>query len=738
MDIKKIVRLSLIILISVILLSLGILFTYVLRVYFDFLSNRNSIFSKIEDFSKSLGKNRETDIILGFDVTDDMTIPATLFLDRNGKVITKFATKKHKLVPLNQIPYFLTKGFIMIEDNEFYNHHGINYFRFTMAFIKNIVTLGKSPGGSTISQQLAKILFTKQERSFKRKVYEIFCVFELEKRFTKNEILQIYLNSIYLGHGIYGIENASNFYFGKNANQINIVEAALLIGMNRSPERYSPIKNRENAKKVLDMVLGQFVKNQFISSETKEKETEKFWRKFDVNGSQGTQSFWKTDENNSGYITEYVRQILEREFSYDKITGEGLIVETTIDLQKQILAEKIVKERLKYIREDIERIAKKLDLAEYNKELLEKLEAALVSIDYKNGEVLVIVGGSGYSFANQFNRAVYAHRPIGSSVKPFIYSMALNDGKVGEKEINPFTKFKDDLFTYDIDGKKYTPRNYHANHKYGNMVTIHDALKNSLNTIAVEVFSQMDKKEVSDFIKTATFLNNEDGNKRIPEVLSLALGTCELSPLELATAYSIFPRLGKHIYPIIIKKISDYKGNVYYDCERENNPFFNNLYPKEFREKNEVLKPQIAYEMTQILKSVFDKGGTANWAANFTGFWGIGYGKSGTTQNFKDGWFAGFDNSEVVTTWVGFDTNQSILVASEGNATLIWCDYMKQFSNSIVDEIAVPDDMKLIPICVDTGLVATKRCSNKQDFYFWIERPVPEKCYIHDSDDILE
>ena len=613
-NLNSIIKRTILLISLFLILLLLILFSYMFVVYLDFLSNRNLIFSKIDDFSKSLGKNRETKITLGIDDIEDYETPPTLFYDRNRRVITKFATEKHKLIPLQQIPYFLSKGFILIEDRAFYKHRGINYGRFFSAFVKNIVTLGKSPGGSTISQQLAKILFTKQERSLKRKIYEIFCVFELEKRFTKNEILQIYLNSIYLGHGVYGIENAANFYFGKSASELNITEASLLIGMNRSPERYSPIKNRENAKRVQKTVLGQFVKFHFITKDTFENDFNKFWKKFDSVSNQGVQSFWKTDENYSGYVTEYVRQILEKEFNYDKITRGGLIVETTIDLQKQILAEKAVRERLKYIKNEVEKVATKLKLTEYDKDMVNRLEGALTSIDYKTGEILTIVGGSGYSFANQFNRATSAYRPIGSSVKPFVYGMALNDGKLGDKEINPFSKFKDEIKTYTVNGKSYTPKNYHYNHKYGNVVTMYDALKTSLNTVAVDVFSQMDAKEVVDFIKNGAFLSDEDTKKRVPEVLSLALGTCELSLIELTTLYSIFPRLGNRVYPIIIKKIYDYRGNVYYDYERENNPYFSYLYPSQYKSNEEVLKPQIAYEIKEMLKGVFEKGGTANWA----------------------------------------------------------------------------------------------------------------------------
>jgi membrane carboxypeptidase/penicillin-binding protein len=711
---------------------------YVFTVYLEFLSNKNSIFSKIEDFSKSLDKNKETRITLGLDVTSDSEKEASVILDRNGKIIAKYTTDKHKLIPLKEIPYFLTKGFILIEDKDFYSHGGFNAVRLVKAFFANMVTFGHSPGGSTISQQLAKILFTKQDRSTKRKIYELFCTMELEKRFTKNEIIQIYLNSIYLGHGVYGIENAASFYFGKDANDLNIAEAALLIGMNRSPENYSPIKNKTNAANIQKVVMSQFVKSGFMSKETSEQEIKRFWKKYDEMEASGNQSFWKTEVNNSGYITEYVRQILEKELSYETITQGGLVIETTIDLEKQSMAEKIVKDDLKSIRNDLKNLSVKYKM-NYSDDVIKKMEGALVSLDYKTGELLVLVGGSGYSFANQFNRAVNAHRPIGSSVKPFIYSAALNAKKIKDKDVHPFSKFNDEEITFTVNGKKYTPKNFHADKHYG-MVSLYDAIRMSLNTIAVQVLNQMDIKEVSDFIKKATLLTDEPGSKRIPEVLSLALGTCELSPLELATGYAVFPRGGKTVYPYVIRKISDTKGNVFYDMALDNNQYFNSLYPEKYKTPEQIITPEVTYEMTEMLRSVFEKGGTAAWSAAVTGFNGAAYGKSGTTQDFKDGWFAGFTDREVTTTWVGIDTNESILQASEGNATLIWCDYIKQNSYNISEAINIPDNMKLIPMDMDTGLAATKNCpaASVKDFYFWKDGPFPEECYIHKSHDLQD
>ncbi len=713
-----------------------VVFFYMLLVYFEFLGNKDSIFAKLNGFSEALKKNSETDITLGIDEKPE-TGEATFFLDRNRKIIAKYASEKHRLIQLNQVPFYLSRGLLFIEDKDFYNHKGINLIRLSFGILRNIFTLGHSPGGSTISQQLSKILFTKQKKNIKRKVYELYCTFELEKRFNKNEILQIYINSIYMGHGVYGIENASQFYFGKEATELTIAEAALLIGMNRAPEIYSPIKYRDNAERIQTVVLNKFVKAGYLSKDDAKIEKERFWKKFDQYGAIGNQSFWKTEINNSGYITEYIRQILEKEFSYEKITLGGLIVETTVDLDRQMLAERVVKEQLPYIKEKIAKYVKDNKIENYE-DNIDKIEASFSSIDYKKGEILVLVGGSSYSFANQFNRAVNAYRPIGSCVKPFIYSYALNEKKIREREINPFSKFKDEIKEYSYGGKKYKPKNYHPNHKYGNIVTLYDAMKFSLNTVSVAVLSEMDINKVANYMMDACYLKKPEQQKRVPDVLSLALGTCELSVLELATAYSVFCRYGKNIYPIIIKKIYDTKGYVYYDYERENNPNFNNLYPKEYRENAELIQPEVAYEMIQMMRGVFEEGGTGFWAARAFGLNVPAYGKSGTSQDFKDGWFGGFTDYEASACWVGLDNNQPVFLSGSSTAAYIWCDYNQKVSAGLTEPLAKPKNMILIPICVETGLQAGRNCPIVKEFYFWMDGPIPEKCYIHQEEVPLE
>lgn len=726
MKLLRKILLFLVSLLAGVLLASGI---YTFVVYLEYVGNKEAIFTKLEEFSRILDRESETTTPL--DAAGEEPKTASVVYDRKHKVITKYSNDKYKLVSIKEMPFFLTRGFIYIEDRKFYRHHGVNYLRIMKAVVDNIRTFGKAGGGSTISQQLAKILFTKHERSLKRKIYELFCTFELERRFSKNDILKIYLNSNYMGHGTYGIANAANFYFGKSPSELTIAEAALLVGMNRSPERFSPIRNRGNAEYILDYVMGKFVEAGYLVQPQADMEISRFWSKFDQQGAVGEQSIWKTDINKSGYLTEYVRQVLEQEFDYDKITGGGLIVETTFDLEKQALAEKILSKQLKSIRSRVKDYSVKIG-KEYDTAVLSKIESSFVSMDYHNGEVYTMVGGSGYSFSNQLNRAVSSYRQIGSSVKPFVYAKALDLGELQGIGIQPFTKFKDEIVTYKTGGSSYTPKNYSQQHKYGDMVSIYDALKRSLNTIAVKVMSLNEIDDVAKLIGDCA--NVVLPTKRIPPVLSLALGTAELSAMELAAAYCVFPRGGETVYPMVIRKISDHNGNVYYDSQRINNPYFNFLKPIKFLEEKQVMRPETAYEILQMMQAVFEPGGTGHWAARINGLRKTAYGKSGTTQDYKDGWFAGVTCDEVSACWVGIDSGESLLLSGEATAAVIWTDYNAQVFSDLSKTIPVPAHMKRKKVCKDTGLIATSKCKNILDFYFRADAAFPERCYVHNGD----
>lgn len=706
---------------------------YIGLIYMEYNQDKEAVFSKLEEFARVLETENETDTLLEDSNESPSEKKATIVYDRNGRIITKYSSEKYKLVSIQEMPFFLTRGFIYIEDRKFYEHHGVNYIRLARAVFDNIRTMGHAGGGSTISQQLSKILFTKHERSIKRKIYELFCTFELENRFSKNEILKIYLNSNYMGHGTYGIANAASFYFGKSAAELTIAEAALLVGMNRSPERFSPIRNRENAEYILSYVMGKFVEAGFLTQEQAAFEIERFWDNFGKHGVMGEQSIWKTEINKSGYLTEYVRQVLEKEFSYDKITAGGLIIETCFDLEKQSLAESTVSGQLKNIRRRVKSTADKTGIS-YDDKIINRIEGSFVSIDYETGEVNALVGGSGYFFSNQLNRAVNANRQIGSSVKPFIYAKALDIGELDGRPIHPFTRFKDEIKTFKVNGRSYTPKNYSPYHKYGNMVSIYDALKRSLNTVAVQTMELLPAEEVVQLLGNAAGVAVP--TKRIPPVLSLSLGTAELSALELATAYCVFPRGGESVYPAMIRRISDTRGNVYYDSKRKINPYFRFLQPEGLCESKILLSRETACEVLQMMGGVFEKGGTGYWAASTCGLNKKAYGKSGTTQDYKDGWFAGLTGKEVSACWVGIDSGESLLLSGESTAAVIWADYnAKVFSDSSA-ELPVSQNMKLVRICRESGLEATDNCKDCIDFYFNANGALPERCYIH-SDDIM-
>ena len=368
----------------------------------------------------------------------------------------------------------------------------------------------------------------------------------------------------------------------------------------------------------------------------------------------------------------------------------------------------------------------------YDDAIINKIEASFASVDYRTGAVYSLVGGSGYTFGNQLNRALRAKRQIGSSIKPFIYANALDIGQIGDISIHPFTKFKDEITTYTINGQNYTPKNYNPNHKYGTMITLYDALKRSLNTIAVTVMNILDVKEVSTLIKKAAQLPPDTPN--IPEVLSLALGTAEMSSYDLATAYCIFARSGLTVKPVMITKIYDVNGTIYYDSKRERNPYFNFLQPEYVKENQQVIKPETSYEILQMMKAVFDEGGTGYWSAKRSGLTKVAYGKSGTTQDFKDGWFAGITNSEATAVWVGIDSGESLLSSGEGVAGAIWAEYNQKVSIDISGLIRIPGNMRLMSIDRTTGLRSTPYCPDVYDFYFRADGPLPEKCYIHGTD----
>ena len=692
----------LLILFSIIFIVL--ILSYVSYYYFiglnEWKRKKENVIKKVKMFEIQLNKNSLTDFSI-YDLDEEKPVP-TVFYDRKGKIVARYSPKYRRLSNFQKTPGFLSQGFIQIEDQQFFKHNGFNWGRILYFTVKNLLSGRIQGGGSTITQQLAKIIFTNHERNLKRKVFELFCTIELEKRFTKEEILKIYLNAIDMGHGVYGIEEACRFYFNHSSAALTLPEAALFIGMNRAPNRYSPLRNSQNAEYIQRVVMRQFVKIGIIDKYIAEDEIKNFWKKFNQQSVMRGISYWKMELNLAPYYIEFVRQLLEKEFTKEQIIEGGMKIHLTLDLDFQKKAEQAIL----YLHGI---------LKQQNYDYYKEIEHALVSIDPQSGEVCTLVGGKEYSFFNQFNRALNAFRQIGSTVKPFVYASSLE-----QEKITPFSVFIDEKKTYQIGRRKYTPVNYDSKHKYGESVTIYNALKQSLNTIAIQVTDLIKPKSIADLLANSTEFSRKSKKKRLPNVLSIGVGAASLSPLELAAAYSIFPRLGKPVRPYFVQKIIDRYDNTLFEYDKKQDDPYN---PEPINADRQLISQDTAYQILTLMFSVFEPGGTGYYPARKVNFSYPACGKSGTSDNYRDGWFAGFTQDLVTVAWTGFD-DQSKSTEKPGSTTsgVIWTKYMKNVLSSLVMRPypLPPQELDLVYVNTETGKItdtSQKGLKNIVPFY---------------------
>jgi penicillin-binding protein 1A len=476
-------------------------------------------------------------------------------------------------------------------------------------------------GGSTITQQLAKIVFLKPEKSIKRKIKEAIISTQLEKRYTKDEILGMYLNQIYFGTRAYGIDAAANTYFGKKADQLSVGEIALIAGLQKAPSSYSPFKKPEKALARRDLVLQRMLEDDFITQAEYEKARQEplpmkpFFRKFEA-----------------PYFVETLRQQLEE--NYPDIYTGGYRVQSTVDFSMQKVAEEAVAHGIEAI----------------NKRVKPGVQAALIAIDIRNGHIKALVGGTDF-WETQFNRATMAVRQPGSAFKPFVYATALEKGMNEESHIvdGPIS------FPGGKAGQSWSPKNYDG--KYHGSVTLKTALALSLNTATVRLASQVGIKDV---VSTAARCGITSD---IAPYLSAALGAADVTPIELTAAYMAFAT-GKKIEPIYYSRLTSRDGFVIEEVES----------PAE-----EVFSDKTVAQIKDMLRAVVERG----TAASARDIKRMIYGKTGTTNNFSDAWFIGFDDSIVVGVWVGRDNHVPIGNKEAGARTAlpIWIEFMKKIDN---------------------------------------------------------
>jgi penicillin-binding protein 1A len=664
----------------------------------------------------------------------------------DNKVIGEFAVERRIIVAYEDIPPYLLNAVLAAEDDQFFSHSGINYFSMLRAVYKDIMAMRKKEGASTITMQLSRLLLLSPEKYWDRKIKEILIAWQIERQYTKVQILALYCNQIYMGHGAYGIAAAADTYFGKQLKDLSLEECALLAGLPRTPTHYSPRLNPDAALARRNYILDRMVSEKIIS----------FKLAAEAKARPIVLKSRPRDAELAPYFVEWTRQTLADKYTTDVIWRKGLRVYTTLNIEMQKAANKALRDGLRaydkrhgwrgpidnvlknpsvslqayshpdwriYLQpgdivvglvesvQDAEAtirigkyrgslgvkeiawtkakkpgdILKAGDLAAFSISALDhvkktaslsldqlpEVQGALITLDNATGAIKAMVGGYDFELS-EFNRATQAMRQVGSTFKPFVYTTALERGMSPDDTVldSPIS-FTDGL------GRVWSPQNYDS--KFKGSIPIRQALVESRNVPAIKIASLIGIKNV--LVTARRFGLTGPMEPYLP----LAIGACEATPLEMATAFTVFPNLGQQPKPFFIRKIEDY-----------------DRIPKEetIPKLQKLLEPQIAEKMLGLLQGVV-QGGTATAAKSLGRPLG---GKTGTTNDFTDAWFVGFTPSITTAVWVGFETKRTLGNKEVGGvvALPIWIQYhesilkdkpVEQFATAeITDQITITDD----------------------------------------------
>jgi penicillin-binding protein 1A len=522
--------------------------------------------------------------------------------DRNNRVVGEIYVEKRTVVPFNAVPPHVVNAFVAAEDANFFQHKGVDYVAIARAIMKDIVTVGYAQGGSTITQQTVKSLFLTPEKSIARKLKEMILAFRVEKLMSKEEILYLYLNQIYLGDGAYGVESAAQTYFGRGVSTLTVAEGALLAGLAQAPSRTSPRGHLDKAKARQRYVLRRMAEVGFIDKQTAE-------RAYEARVALAPPS---TFRSKAAYFLEYVRNYLQDRYGAEAITRSEFRIYTTIDERLQEAAYDAVKQGVRRIEEA-------------NK--YRGLQGALLCMDPGTGGVLAMVGGVDFG-ASQFNRALQARRQPGSAFKPIVYAAALDKGRtlVSTVDDSPIEFVRSET-------EMWKPKNY--DDTFLGPIPLLEALAKSRNLATVRLLNEIG-------VDTAIGMARSLGiQSPIERNLSIALGSSGVTPLELVAAYATFARGGQRPTPFFIREVQDGQGRV---LERTD--------PKSVQ----AIAPETAYLTVRLMQEVLRTG----TGASAKGLSHNLAGKTGTTNENTDAWFIGGSPDLIAGVWVGFDTPASL------------------------------------------------------------------------------
>lgn len=584
--------------------------------------------------------------------------------DNNNEIFNK----EDNWVSIKEISPNLINATISIEDKHFYNHVGFDYLRIMKAMTVNIKNMKNLEGASTITQQLAKNLFLDFDKTWERKIEEAWLTIKLESNFTKNEILEGYLNTINYG-GVFGIENASIYYFGKSAKDLNLAEASILAGIPKSPTYYSPITNYDNAKMRQKIILNAMVNNKFINESEKEKAISE---KLNIVG--------KYEKNNSNTLMYYQDAVIKELNSIKSIpksfikTG-GLKIYTNLDLNTQIDLENNIE---KYLKND------------------QDLQVASVMVNPNDGKIIALIGGRNYK-KSEFNRAIESKRQVGSTLKPFLYYSALENGFTASTTFNSSKT----TFVFSND-EKYSPKNY--GDIYANKdITMAAALAYSDNIYAVKTHLFLGENNLVNMLNRIGITSN------LSPVPSLALGTSEINIIDMTSSYSVFANNGYKIKPHLIEKIVDMNGKVLYKFNEE---------------KKLILNQSTTYIMNELLSNCYNNvfvdynyPTCINIASKVSNKYAI---KTGTTDT--DHLIFGYNPEIVLGIWSGYDNNDDTYPEVSTNIKLAWIDTIENyFKKNKATWYKKPDNIVGVPVNPITGELNT----NKNTILYYIKGTEP-------------
>lgn len=632
----------------------------------------------------------------------------------DGTILKEFYTQRRVLIPLEEIPSYVVDALLATEDRDFYDHWGMNVKRTVKAFI---VGYG---GASTITQQLARTLHLNLERSYIRKLKELIIAIHIEQTYTKDEILEMYLNSVHFGHGTYGIQAAAKLYFNKDVQNLNLDEGAMLIGLLPAPARFTPIHYPDVAIQRRNLVLRNMAVTGKIS-------------KWDYANALNQNTSVASGGETLGiapYFTEYVRQeISDLGDRYNiNIYRDGLEIYTTLNSRMQLIAEEALQNHLRYQQKKLDRrlLANREEMIALlgipadsvahlsNDSLFHLLpkrqrvvQGSFFAIDPENGAILVMIGGRDFE-ESKFNRAIQAERQPGSIFKPFVYTAAVDNGFSPSDQV-----LNQPVVIIEANGTRWTPTNY--NGKTGGLMTMREGIQWSTNLVSIRWAQKVTPAVVRDYARKMGLTTPIDA------VESISLGTSPTRLSELVAAYAVFPNQGVWNKPFAITRVLDRNGHEVYRSPRDT---------------REVLSRETAYIMTDMLRTVVDAGtgGSIRWKYQFTGV--PAGGKTGTTQNFTDALFVGFTKNLCAGTWVGVDDPRVSLGEGQAGAVAalpIWATFMKKTYDELklpVKDFIMPPGVRSIEICSETKKLPTEYCPTTTEI-FNVRYAPKTRCTVH-------